>query len=68
MMKTRIEFAALAAMGATPAQLDVYSNTDPLDIYKIGDDLYKVTGAIAGEYTAAGVLEILDVLAGGDEL
>lgn len=65
-MKIRIEYSALAIMGASAEQLDTYSNTDPLDIYQTGDDEYAVSGAVEATTTAAGVLDILTALASPD--
>lgn len=61
-MKVKIEWHGLRDMGATPVQLDAYSNTDPLNIYMIGENLYTVSGAVSGEYDAQGVLDMLDAL------
>lgn len=66
-MKIRIEYAELSAMGATKAQLDAYSTSDPLNIYQIGDDIYSVTGIIDCLTNSAGVLELLDGAASRQE-
>lgn len=65
-MKIKIEWADLRNMGATAAQLETYSNTDPLAIYQVGENLYRVDGAVEGEYDAQGVLDLLDSLGGED--
>lgn len=63
MKKNRIEYRQLRALGATEAQLDTYSNTDPLDIYE-ADGEYSMRGCIEADgLTAADVLEYLDALA-----
>lgn len=62
MKKSRIEYRQLRAMGATDAQLEVYSNTDPLDIYEC-DGVYSMRGCIeADDLTAADVLDYLEAL------
>ena len=67
MKKNRIEYRDLRAMGATAAQLDVYSNTDPLHIYE-ADGVYSMRGCIdADGMTAADVLDYLDALAEEDD-
>ena len=65
-MKKRIEYRQLQAMGATNEQLNVYSNTDPLDIYEMGDDLYLVTGCIYAKTDAHGVLDLLQEMVADD--
>jgi len=62
MKKNRIEYRQLRAMGATDAQLEAYSNTDPLDIYEY-DGVYSMRGCIEAEnLTAADVLDYLSEL------
>ena len=59
----KLEYAALAKLGATKEQLNIYSNTDPLDIYINGDGTYSVTGVIeAREITGSDLLGLLDSL------
>jgi len=65
-MKIRIEYRDLVLMGATQKQLDTYSNTDPLSIYQIGDNFYKVTGVTECETDAQGILDLLDCFADPD--
>lgn len=45
-MKKRIEYSQLRAMGCTPAALDFYSNTDPLEIYERHNGTFQITGAL----------------------
>jgi len=47
-MKKRIEYRELKIMGASKKALDFYSNSDPLNIYKVGDT-YRITGIIECE-------------------
>ena len=59
----KLEYAALAKLGATKEQLNIYSNTDPLDIYINDDGTYSVMGAIeACEITESDLLGLLDSL------
>ena len=59
----KLEYAALAKLGATKEQLNIYSNTDPLDIYINDDGTYSVTGAIeACEITESDLLGLVDSL------
>ena len=63
----RIEYADLVLMGATDAQLDTYSNSDPLKITRDEQGAYKITGIIEADgLDASGVLDILDALASPD--
>ena len=67
MKKNRIEYRQLCAMGATAAQLDTYSNTDPLDIYEV-NGIYIMRGVVdADNLTAADVLDYLNALAEDDD-
>jgi hypothetical protein len=65
-MRVKIEFAELQAMGATRAQLDTYSNSDPLVIYQTSEEKYTISGIVEAETDANGVLDILDALADPD--
>lgn len=66
-MKVRIEWNDLRAIGATAAQLETYSNSDPLEIFQIGADVYKVSGIVEEETDAQGVLDSLDALREAEE-
>lgn len=59
-MKCRIEWRDLMIMGLSEKALDLYSNTDPLNIYKTSNG-FKVTGAFEFSCeTEAALIEFLE--------
>lgn len=63
-MHNRIEMYDLLVLGATEKQIETYSNSDPLTIYQVGENLYQMSGIIDYLTDADGLLEMLDELSG----
>lgn len=63
-MHNRIEMYDLLVLGATEKQIETYSNSDPLTIYQVGENLYQMSGIVDYLTDADGLLEMLDELSG----
>lgn len=63
-MHNRIEMYDLLVLGATEKQIETYSNSDPLTIYQVGENLYQMSGIVDYLTDADGLLEMLNELSG----